>query len=75
MIELNLQKLAVNQAVSSVETFLLGEIKNNDNFKLKIIADKSPEYQIRIIREVLDKHELEWESPTNGELIVNYTRL
>ena len=37
MIELNLQKLAVNQAVSSVETFLLGEIKNNDNFKLKII--------------------------------------
>ena len=75
MIELNLQKLAVNQAVASVETFLLGEIKNNDNFKLKIIADKSPEHQIRIIQEVLDKHELEWESSNNGELIVNYTRL
>ena len=75
MIELNLQKLAVNQAVASVETFLLGEMKNNDNFKLKIISDKSPEYQIRIIREVLDKHELEWESSYNGELLVNYTRL
>ena len=75
MIQLNLQKLSINQAISSVETFLLGEIKNNDNFKLKIIADKSPEYQIRIINEVLDKHELEWESLNNGELIVKYTRL
>jgi len=75
MIELNLQKLTINQAVSSAETFLLGEIKNNSNFKLKIITEKSPENQIRIIQEVLDKNELEWESRNNGELIVKYTRL
>jgi hypothetical protein len=75
MIELNLQKLTINQAVSSAETFLLGEIKNNSNFKLKIITEKSPESQIRIIQEVLDKNELEWESRNNGELIVKYTRL
>ena len=50
-------KIAFAFILSLMTLFFVGfKIKNNDNFKLKIIADKSPEHQIRIIREGIVVH-------------------
>ena len=79
MKELDLHGLTHDEAVLETENFLLLESANNayDSFECRIITGNSPKLQIRIIQEVLDKHNFSWISPphNNGAIIVSETFL
>jgi hypothetical protein len=75
MKELDLHGLDHETAVDITENFLLLESTKGYNkpLEVKIITGNSPKLVIRIIREVLDKHNFSWDSiPHNpGVLIVS----
>ena len=79
MHEIDLHGMTHDEAVLETENFLLTESANNayDSFECKIITGISPKLQIRIINEVLDKHNFTWVSPlyNSGCLIVSETFL
>ncbi len=74
MRELDLHGLTHNEAVSKAEDFVLKESAEAKGgaFSCKIITGNSPKLQIRIIREVIDKHNFDYHSTpyNNGQLIV-----
>jgi len=74
MKEIDLHGLTHDEAVSKAENFILLESANANGgaFSCRIITGNSPKLQIRIIREVVDKHDFDYHSTpyNNGELIV-----
>ncbi len=76
MKELDLHGLSHEDAVLETENFLLKE-STQGSFQCKVVTGNSPNLQIRIIREVLDKYDFEWNSVAYnpGMLIVSQTFL
>ncbi len=74
MKEIDLHGLSHDEAVSRAEDFVLkqsAEAKGGA-FSCKVITGNSPKLQIRIIREVIDKHAFDYHSTpyNNGQLII-----
>lgn len=73
MKEIDLHGLYHDDAVDVVENILLHESTLGSSFECKIITGNSPKLQIRLIQEVLDKHDFDYTIPpyNSGVIIVS----
>jgi hypothetical protein len=77
MKQIDLHGLNHNEAVEQTENFVLLESsyakKRNEPFECRVITGNSPKLQIRIIQEVIQKHDFDYRStPYNhGEIIIS----
>lgn len=71
--EIDLHGFTHDEAIFAVEDILIKESMQSDDIDITIITGNSPQLQIRIIQEVLDKYNFKWYTPSynNGVLVVS----
>lgn len=71
--KIDLHGFTHDEAVFTVEEALIKESLKSNDIDITIITGNSPSLQIRLIQEVLDKHDFKWYTPSynNGIIVVS----